>query len=271
MLNLLDLIVSIYNTLARALSFRKPPEVTILPLAAKKPYAKGFIWPSSNVNTGLIWTPSKDRLAVALDGTTRFRRRLARIIGSPQARHVPPDHHKTDSGRAKGPVPLDSPSRWNPTTQAAKPASFLAGDQTSLALPVSGQPLPDTPQGTLSMPHDSSLPQVRTTQQHYEDTSAIPDLDSQQQTLNMLLPEIVQPSAPTAPIPSQQPITPIIALPQQSPHTSNSVLIKGASVSWLSVLSSSVRALWAWLRSWFAAGEEVEIFHVAELREILVR
>ena len=247
---ILDLIIRICNRVARHLFLRKLPAVSILPLATIESHREGIIWPSPSAITGIIWTPSKYRWPQALHGTTIFRRLLARTINTRQAPQVPQDHHEADAAASP-----DSLSHPNPTTQAAKPASSIVGDQASLPLPVSGLPFPGTPQEAPSQLYDPASPPTP--------------------VLRPLAHPPVLPSAPKASTRSQEPIAATIAVPQQSPRRGNEGSNGEVAVSWLSVLCSAVRAVWAWLRSWFATrrgvGEEGRIFHVSELREILVR
>ena len=251
MSNILDRIIWICITVARHLFLRKLPAVSILPLAIKEPDREGFIWPSPSATTGIIWTPWNYRWPVSLNGTTIFPRLLAQLIVTRQAPPVPQDHHEADIA-----TPPDSLSRRNPTAQAAKPASRTVGRQASLILPASGLPSSETPQEALSQLYDPSSPPT-------------PPL------LRPFVRPAVPPGASKASDRFQEPITANIAIPRQNPRTSSGDSNQKAATSWLSVLSSLVRAIWAWLRSWFAAREGVGkkggIFHVAELREILIR
>ena len=249
MLNFLDHIIKFCTTVARHLSLRKPPAIAILPLATNEPHREGIIWPSLRTTTGIIWTPSKYLWPVSLDGTTIFRNILARTISTHQAPQVPQDHHEADVAASP-----DSLSRPSSTTQAAKAASSSVGNQVSLPLPVSGLPSSETRQEALSQLYDPSSPPTP--------------------VLRPFVRPTVPPSAQEASIRSQEQIAATIAMPQ-SPRTGSGCSDREVAVSWLRVLGCLVQAIWAWLRSWFAAREEVGkmggIFHVSELREILVR
>ena len=250
MSNILEHIIRFCITSARRLFLAKPSAIPVLPLATKEPHREGIIWRSLCTTTGIIWTPSKYRWPVSLDGTTLFQRLLTQIIRARQAPQIPQDHHEADIA-----APLDSLSPPTLTTQAPEPASLIEGGHASEPLPVSGIPTPDTPQQARSQLYDPSSPPTPVLRPPIHPT--------------------ISASASKASVRSQEPIAATLAMPQKDPLKSSGDSNREAAVSWLRVLGSLVRAVWAWLRSWFAAREEVGkkggIFHVSELREILVR